>query len=74
MIVALSPITLFIGYHLYCHDFGFWIGWMGFIDTLYTQFVTTIICNAIAISTLHGSLLHTLVSSVFASRILATDS
>jgi hypothetical protein len=49
-----------------------WI--MGFIATLYTQFVTTVNYSAIAISTLYISLLHTLVSSVFTSRILTTDS
>jgi hypothetical protein len=49
-----------------------WI--IGFIDTLYAQFVTTINYSAIAISTLYSSLLHKLVSSVFTSRILATDS
>jgi hypothetical protein len=45
-----------------------------FIDPLYTKLLTTINYSAIAISTLYGSLLHTPVSSVFTSRILATDS
>jgi hypothetical protein len=51
------------------------LDWMiGFIDTLYTQLVTAVNYSAIAISTLYSSLLHTIVSSVFTSRILATDS
>jgi hypothetical protein len=51
------------------------LDWMiGFLDTLYTQVVITINYSAIAISTLYSSLLHTSVSSVFTSRILATDS
>jgi hypothetical protein len=47
-----------------------------FIATLYTQLVTTRTRkhSAITIFTLYSSLLHTLVSSDFTSRILATDS
>jgi hypothetical protein len=47
---------------------------IGFIDTLYIPLGTTSNYSAIAIFTLYSSLLHTLVSSVFTSRILATDS
>jgi hypothetical protein len=47
---------------------------IGFIDTLYIQPVTTINYSAIAASTRYSSLSHTLVSSVFTSRILVTDS
>jgi hypothetical protein len=47
---------------------------IGFIDTLYTQLRTTGNYSAITIPTLYRSLLHTLESSVFTSRILATDS
>jgi hypothetical protein len=47
---------------------------IGIIGTLDTHLGTTIIYTAIAISILYSSLLHTLVSSVFTSRILATDS
>jgi hypothetical protein len=43
---------------------------IGFIDTVYTPLGTTDSYSAIAISTL----LHPLMSSVFTSRILATDS
>jgi hypothetical protein len=41
---------------------------IGFIDTLYTQLVTTINYSAIALSTLYSSLLHALVSPVFISN------
>jgi hypothetical protein len=42
------------------------LDWMiGFIDTLYTSLGTTNNYNAIAISTLYSSLLHTLMSSVY---------
>jgi hypothetical protein len=44
----------------------------GFIDTLYTPLRTTGNYSGIAISTLY--ILRTLVSSVFNSRILASDS
>jgi hypothetical protein len=47
---------------------------IGFIDTLYTQLITTINYSSLAISTLHSSLLHTLMSTVFSSCILTTDS
>jgi hypothetical protein len=47
---------------------------IGFIDTLYTQLITTINYSAITISTLKNSLFHPLVSSVFTSRTLATGS
>jgi hypothetical protein len=51
------------------------LDWMtGFIDNLYTQLGNTGNYSTIAIPTLYSSLLHSLVSSVFTSRILATDS
>jgi hypothetical protein len=49
----------------YCHDLvvvtidGFWTGWTGFIDTLYTPLGTTGNYSTIAISTLYSSQLHT---------------
>jgi hypothetical protein len=46
---------------------------IGFIDSLYTPLGITGHYSSIAISTLYKSLLHPLVSSVFTSRILATD-
>jgi hypothetical protein len=50
------------------------LDWMiGIINTLHIQLVTTINYSAIAIPTIYRSLLHVLVSSVFTSRILATD-
>jgi hypothetical protein len=78
------PSFRFHGYNLmylsYCQCRGAWLidgvldRMIGFIDTLYTSLGTTIDYKAIAILTLYSSLLHTLVSSVFTSCILATDS
>jgi hypothetical protein len=49
------------------------LDWMiGFIDALLTPLGTIINYSAISISTLYT--LHTLVSPVFTSRVLATDS
>jgi hypothetical protein len=49
--------------------------WMiEFFDTVYTELRTTGNYSAIVIYTIYSSLSHPLVSSVFTSRILATDS
>jgi hypothetical protein len=47
---------------------------IGFIDTLYTPFITTINYGAIAnLHTLQFTFAHKVLFSVFTSRILATD-
>jgi hypothetical protein len=48
---------------------GFSVGWIGFIDTLYTHIVTSINYRSVAISTLYSSLLHILVPWALTSRI-----
>jgi hypothetical protein len=49
-----------------------WIGWLE-LSTSYTQFIITSNSALMLISKLYSSPLQTLVSSVFTSRILATD-
>jgi hypothetical protein len=71
--------VLYVGYTIWSRFRGVTVrrgmGWMiGFIDALYTPLGTTSNYSSIAISTLYNSLLHTLVSSVFNSLILAMDS
>jgi hypothetical protein len=52
---------------------GFWIGWIWFIDTLYTALGTTRNYSATAdLRTLQFTR-PTLVFSIFISRIMATD-
>jgi hypothetical protein len=66
-----------IGNSIYCHVLGMCVtyrrgmDWMiVFIDTLYIPLGTKVSYSAIAISTRYCSVLHTLVHSIFTSRIL----